>query len=377
MKKSYKIFKLLGIDVNLHYSWFFVFLLLAWGLSADFFPHYYPNFTSGVYWTMGLISSLLLFGSVLAHEFSHALVARKNKINVDKITLFFFGGIAHLGGEEKLTPKKEFKMAIAGPLLSLFLGLVFFSINISSSFVYLEAITYYLYKLNFILAAFNMAPGYPLDGGRVLRAVAWGITKDIKKATRIASKGGRGVAILLIVIGFITSFGIIELKLFDVYLGGLWFIIIGFFLYYIAGASYEQMILKDILSNVKIKEVMVKDVRTVNPDISLSDLFQDYFLKYGTEGTLVAKKKKFLGAITINELKKIPKPEWSKKKVKEVLVPASKIDVAKENDNAMKILNKMAKSKIRVMPVIKNKKLAGAVSIGSLVRYVKLNEEFN
>ncbi|MBD3354968.1 CBS domain-containing protein [Candidatus Woesearchaeota archaeon] len=368
MKKSYKIFKLLGIDVELHYSWFLVFLLLAWGLSADFFPHYYPDLTKGVYWAMGLISSLLLFGSVLAHEFSHSLVARKNKINVDKITLFFFGGIAHVGGDEDLTPKKEFKMAIAGPLLSLFLGLVFFAINISSSFVYLEAITYYLYKLNFILAAFNMAPGYPLDGGRVLRSVAWGITKDIKKATKIASKGGKIIAGAMIFFGFIGIF---------LGMGTLWFVILGFFLYYIAGASYEQMILKEVLSNVKIKEVMVKDVRTVKPDISLSDLFQDHFLKYGTEGTLVAKNKKFLGAITINELKSIPKPEWSRKKVKDLMVPASKIDTAKENDNAMKILNKMAKSKIGVMPVIKNKKLAGAVSLGSLIRYVKLNQEIS
>jgi len=366
MKKSYKIFKLLGIDVALHYSWFLVFLLLAWGLSADFFPHYYPELTTGVYWTMGLLSSLLLFASVLAHEFSHALVARKNKIGVDKITLFFFGGIAHISGEENLTPKKEFKMAIAGPLLSFFLALVFFIINISVSFVYFEAISYYLYKLNFILAIFNMAPGYPLDGGRVLRSIAWGITKDIKKATRIASKGGKIIAGAMILFGFIGIF---------LGMGTLWFVILGFFLYYIAGASYDQMILKQVLSKVKIKDVMARDVRTVKPSITLADLFQDYFLKYGTEGILVAKNKKFLGAVTMNELKQVPKDKWSKTKVKEILIPGKKISTAKENDNAMKILNKMAKSRLGVMPVIKNKKLVGAISIGSLIRYVKLNQE--
>ncbi|MBR9691339.1 CBS domain-containing protein [Candidatus Woesearchaeota archaeon] len=366
MKKSYKIFKLLGIDVELHYSWFLVFLLLAWGLSADFFPHYYPDLTSASYWTMGIISSLLLFVSVLMHEYSHSLVARKNKIMVNKITLFFFGGIAHLGGEDKLTPKKEFKIAIAGPLLSLALAAIFFIIYTYTTVVYVKAITFYLHRLNFILALFNMAPGYPLDGGRVLRSIAWGITKDIKKATRIASNGGKMVAGVLIFFGFLGMFA---------GRGTLWFVILGFFLYYIAGASYEQVIIQDALGKVKIKEVMVKEVRTVSPSLNLADLFQDYFLRYGTDGVMVAKDKTFLGIVTVDRMKKIPKKEWPKVKVKEIIIPASKIPAAKETDNALVVLSRMSKLSAGVMPVIKNKKLIGAVSVASLLRYVKLNLE--
>ncbi|MEE9525825.1 MAG: site-2 protease family protein [Candidatus Woesearchaeota archaeon] len=366
MKKSYKIFKLLGIDVELHYSWFLVFLLLAWGLSADFFPFYYPDLTSTMYWSMGIVAAVFLFGSVLAHEFSHSLVARHNKINVNKITLFFFGGIAHIGGEEKLTAKKEFSMAIAGPLMSLFLSGLFFLIFKLNGVVYISAITYYLYRLNFILAIFNMAPGYPLDGGRVLRSIIWGITKDLKKATRIASKGGKVVAVFLISIGFFGMF---------MGLGTLWFIVLGFFLYFIAGASYEQMVITDALKKVKVKDVMVKDVKTVSPDLSLANLFQDYFLKYGIEGVLVAKNKTFLGVATITSLKGIPKTEWPKIKVKTIIIPS--IPTAKENDNALKVLEEMGRKKIGVMPVIKNKKLVGAVSASNLLRYVNIKSKVN
>ncbi|MBW2996035.1 site-2 protease family protein [Candidatus Woesearchaeota archaeon] len=364
MKKSIKLFKLLGIDVELHYSWFLVFLLLAWGLSADFFPYYFPDLTAAEYWGMGIASSVLLFASVLAHEYSHSLVARRNNIMVNKITLFFFGGIAHLAGEERLTAKKEFKMAIAGPLLSLALAGLFFAVYKLNGFLYLNAVSYYLYRLNFILAIFNMAPGFPLDGGRVLRAIAWGITKDLKKATKIASTGGKIVAGFLIGIGFLgMMFG----------LGTVWFVVLGFFLYFIAGASYEQLILKDALAKVKVKNVMVKDVKAVSPDITLANLFQNYFLRYGAEGVLVAKDKTFLGVATVASLKGIPKQEWPKKKVKDILIPAKNIQTAKETDDAFHVLERMGRAKVNVMPVIKNKKMIGVVSVRSLLRYAKLS----
>jgi len=358
MKKSIKLFKLFGIDIEIHYSWFFVFLLLAWGLSSYFFPESYPSLTKMQYWTLGIVSSLFLFASVLIHELSHSLVAKKFNIGVSKITLFFFGGIANITGEEKLTPKKEFSMAIAGPLASLAIALGFWLVFSYSSLVYVKAISHYLYTINFVLALFNMAPGYPLDGGRVLRSVIWGITKDVNKATKIASTGGKIVAGALVVYGFFTL---------NMFMIGL-----GVFLYFIAGASYEQMTIRDALANVKVGEVMIREVKTVNPELSLADLFQNFFLKYGAEGAMVAKDKVFLGVITVNELKKIPKQRWPKTKVKDVLINADKIPAAKETDKALAVLSRMTRAGIDAMPVIKNKKLVGAVSTATLVRYAKL-----
>ena len=184
----------------------------------------------------------------------------------------------------------------------------------------------------------------------------------MRKATRIASMGGKIVAGLLVVYGFLTL--------------NLFMIALGIFLYFIAGASYDQMLITSSLTHLKIKEVMARKVRTVSLDLSIADLFQNFFLRYGAEGALVTKNKVFHGIITINEFEKIPKQEWSKVKVKDVLVPASKIPTAKESDSALKTLSKMSKQKINLMPVIKNKKLIGAVTIASLLRYAQLDQKF-
>lgn len=366
MKQSIRIFRLFGINIDLHYSWFLVVFILAWGLSSDFFPANYPGLDKASYWSMGIIAAIMLFASVLIHEMSHSLTAKNNNIPVDRITLFFFGGIASIGGEDKMTPKKEFLMAIAGPLASLFLSGVFFLVHSYFEFIYIKAISLYLYKLNFMLAVFNLAPGYPLDGGRVLRSIVWGITKDIKYATKVASSAGRVIAGAMIIIGVLGMF---------IGAGTLWFIILGLFLYAIAGASYDQVVINSALKNVKVKEVMAKNVRAVSPDMNLAELFQDYFLRYGAEGVLVAKNKVFLGIATIESLKTIPKAQWPKKKVKEILIPASKIPSAKETDNALQLLTLMSKRGIGVMPVIKNKKLAGAISADALMRYSSIKDK--
>src|SRR3990167_1069198 len=227
MRGTTRLFRLFGIDVQLHFSWWFVFALLAWILSSSFFPQYFPDLENKTYWAMGIISVLLLFVSVLLHELSHSLVAKAKKIKVESITLFFFGGVASIDDED-LKPSTEFLMSIAGPLFSLFLSVIFYLIYSLNGNIFWTAITFYLYQLNLILAIFNLVPGYPLDGGRAFRAILHAYYRDIKKATRIAVLGGRAFAVFLILFGIISITG---------GSGGLWFILLGGFLYYKIGRA--------------------------------------------------------------------------------------------------------------------------------------------
>ena len=362
MRSNIKIGKIFGININLNYSWFFIVLLLSWTLAIDFFPRYYPGFSSTEYWIIGIVSAVLLFVSVFAHELMHSLVAKRYKMGVEKITLFFFGGVAQIKGKG-ITPKKEFFMAIAGPIFSLFLALVFWIIFKLAGAAYIQAVCFYLYRLNLILGLFNLAPGFPLDGGRILRSILWGYFKDIKKATKYAAYSGKGISVLLIALGFI---GIL------MGYGTLWFILIGIFLYFMAEMSYEQIVLKEVLSKVKIKEVLNKNFVSVRKNLTIADLFSKYFLKYNSNSFIVVENGRFAGVVNDICLKQVPKKEWLNIFVKDVMIPADKIDSIESDELAYNVLIKMNKQRISVIPVIKNKRIIGVVDVVSLIRYSNL-----
>ena len=226
------------------------------------------------YWFVGIVSSLLLFFSVLAHEFAHSLVAKLHKIKVRDITLFFFGGVAQIE-EDKFSPEIELKVALAGPIFSLILGLIFWVILINVQQVYIVAITFYLFRINLLLAGFNLVPGYPLDGGRVFRALVWGFTKDLKKATKYASFSGKGFGILLVLVGFLNM-------LFGNVGGGFWFILLGGFLVFLAKVGYEQTIVKEIFSKLTVEEIMRKKFKTMRPEVKLEKAIKDADVLYVT-----------------------------------------------------------------------------------------------
>lgn len=257
MNQSLKLGRLFGINIGIHYTWFFIFAILAWALATDIFPYYYPDFSKAAYWTIGIISSLLLFVSVLFHELSHSLAAKYQGIKVESITLFFFGGVASIE-EEDLKPVKEMTVAMAGPLFSIFIAFVFFIILITTKNQIISAISFYLSRINIILAFFNMIPGFPLDGGRVLRGFIYGWTNDLKKATKVASLFGKGFAVFLIILGI---FNMLFLNF-----GGMWYIFIGLFLYMIAEASYEQLVIRQTLASVSVTKFMSRkpDKETVS-----------------------------------------------------------------------------------------------------------------
>ena len=354
--------KLFGIEVELHYSWFFIFFLLAWALASQFFPYYFPRFSKLENWIVGAVSSFLLFVSVLLHEISHSLVAKSYKMGVHKITLFFFGGVAQITGEH-LTPKREFRMAIAGPSFSITLAFIFYFILLSTVNLYIQAVCFYLFRLNLILAVFNLVPGFPLDGGRVFRSVLWYFMKDLKKATKWAANAGKFFAIFLVVLGVLAGWG------------GLWFILIGIFLYMMAEASYEQTIIKETLYGVPVSQVMTKDFKSVNENLTIAKLFTNYFMHYKQDNFLVTRNKKPVGIVNISCLKKISKPNWGKTKVKSCMLPISRTADVKED--SYKALMKMSSEGISALPVVRNKKLVGMFDTDSISKFLRIHMELS
>ena len=349
MRGTTKIFRVFGIDVKIHFSWWLIFLLLTWSLSVTFFPHYYPNYTTNQYWFMGALSAVLLFVSVLLHELSHSLVAKNKKIKVDSITLFFFGGVAGIS-DDKLKPSAEFQMAIAGPLFSLFLAGIFFLIHKSEVNGMFTAITFYLYQLNFILALFNLVPGFPLDGGRAFRAILYAYYKDLRKATRIAVACGRFFAAVLIIVGIVGIFTGLG--------GGLWFVLIGAFLYFIAGLSYQQLIVRETLSKIPIKNLMRKGYVTLNPELKFSE-----FVKTNPEeDAYLVKDKNFSGILDLGKVIQIPVNLQQVVKLKQLAVPFSQLKSINVHDNAYIAFKKIMEQQASLLPVMDKGKFIGLIS---------------
>lgn len=351
MRGATKLFRIFGIDVQLHFSWWFVFAILAWNLSTLFFPQYFPGLDSKTYWIMGIISVFLLFASVLLHELSHSLVAKAKKIKVESITLFFFGGVASIDDED-LKPSAEFLMAVAGPIFSLLLFGIFYAIYFLNGNLFWTAITYYLYQINLILALFNLVPGYPLDGGRAFRAILQAYYKDIKKATRIAVIGGRSFAI------FLMLFGVISIA--SGAGGGLWFILMGGFLYFIAGVSYEQVLVKDTLSKIDVKNVMNNRYVMLEPSMRFSEFLKKY--QESDEEIYVVKSNSFSGVLDLKNITSMPARMQKMISLKQLALPLSKVDALRSDDSAYTAYRKISEQDLEFLPVMERSNLLGFAS---------------
>jgi len=328
-----------------------VFVLLTWSLSTTFFPYFFPGFTQVGYWITGVIASLLLFVSVLLHELSHSLVARARNIRVESITLFFFGGVAGITKED-IKPLSEFLMAIAGPLFSFLLAGIFYLVFTFNGPGMINAISFYLYQLNLILAIFNLVPAFPLDGGRAFRAVLYYYYKDLKKATKIASTGGKIFGGLLIALGLISFLGGVG--------NGLWFLFLGGFLYFIAGMSYEQVVLRDVLHQFKVGELMQTNIVKLKPEMKFAEFTKKY-AKAGKNIFLVTSKN-FTGILDINSIRKMPKKMQDVLKIKQLALPVHNMKTLHVDDNAYKAFKLFSTQKISMLPVIEGKKIKGVVT---------------
>ncbi len=366
MEKNIKIARVFGIDICVHYSWFFIFALLAYGLATGFFPLHFPADIYGLtkidYWAISLIASLLLFVSVLLHELSHSLVAKARKIGIHQISLFFFGGIAHMD-EKGMTASTELLMALAGPLFSFGLAAVCYILLGIIPFLYPYAILFYLARINLILAIFNMVPGFPLDGGRVFRALIWLISGNYKKATYIASKGGKFIG------GILVFFGIFNMI--KGMFGGLWLVLIGAFLYILAEMSYEQVVVREFLFKVPVRKIMLRKFASVKPDISIDKAISQIFINAEQEAFPVVQNKKFLGIIKLDRIKELPIASRAKTKIKSVMYPPFLVKKIAATTNAYDALVYMLKKNLSILPVLEKGKIVGVITREAIIRFIK------
>ena len=370
--KRIKLFKLLGFEVRIDWSWIIIALLITWSLSKGLFPAYYKNLSTQTYWWMGIIGALGLFLSIIAHEFSHSLVARKYGIPMKGITLFIFGGVAEMD-EEPPSPKVEFMMAIAGPLSSILIALIFYGIHAIGKQGGLaepiNGVVGYLGWINAILAGFNLLPAFPLDGGRILRSILWGAKKNLRWATYISSRIGSGFGIFFIILGVIQVFR-------GNFVGGMWWFLIGMFLHGAAKASYQQLITRKALEGEPIRRFMKTDPVTVSPSISLERLVEDYIYKYHFKMfPVVEDSVKLLGCVTTKQVKEIPREDWGRKTVGEFAAQCSPENSIEPQADAMRALSIMNQTGNSRLMVLEKGRLVGIIALKDLLELLSLKVE--
>lgn len=384
MRSGIYIGKLFGIKIFVDWSWIFIFLLVTWSLAAGVFPSLHPNWGAGMLIGLSIVASILFFGSVLAHEFAHSLVARARGMPVRRITLFIFGGVSNIEKEPQ-SPGSEFWMAIVGPLTSLALGILFLGIgyaNENGTLPYtlqglkgmdpIATLFFWLGPINLILAAFNMIPGFPLDGGRVLRSILWKTTGNMRIATRWASVLGQVIAWAFIVAGIAMAFGI-QIPFFGTGLiNGIWLAFIGWFLNNAAVQSYRQVVIDDILEGIQVNRLMHRSVPTVSPDLMVSQFVDDYVMGHGEQAFPVLLGDQLVGMVSVQDVRKVARPEWESVSIKDIMTPRPKLEVVNPDEDASEALHKLSERDIRQVPVVEAGRLVGLLRRQDIIRWLQL-----
>ncbi len=365
--QSFRLGSIFGFEIRIDLSWFLIFFLILWSLTQSLFPRIYPELSEITYLFMGVLGTLLFFVSLIAHELAHSLVAKVKGIPVEGITLFVFGGIARTRMDAE-TPGDEFQIAGVGPLVSLILAGLFTLIawlgRSASWTIAVTGVARYLASINLLLAIFNLLPGFPLDGGRLFRAVVWKITGDLKKATRIASWGGQFFAYIIIALGFVQLFN-------GNFLGGLWLILIGWFLANAAEMSYQQHLIRTVLQGIPAKEVMMPAPETVTSDLSLQTLVDDYFLHRRYQAFPVTQNGDLVGIISLNQVKETPREKWQQQTVAETMTPINDTVTVRLETPITQVLEKMEDSGIKRVLVTRDDQLEGIITGGDISSWLR------
>lgn len=366
MPGSFRIGKIAGIEISLHVSWFIILVLLTWSLATGWFATLDPGWSPLTYWVVSVLASLLLFCSVLAHELAHSLVARARGLPVKNITLLIFGGISNIEREPE-RPGIEFQMALVGPLTSLLIGGLSFLLlwTIRSGASPLVAILGYLAVTNTLLGLFNLIPGFPLDGGRVLRAIVWKLSGSMLRATRVATFVGQLVAYLLI-------FGGIWLIVGGNFFNGIWLGFIGWFLLSGAQSANTQATLEAMFKSITVGEVMNPNPATVPANISLHKLVEELLLPHGWRSAFVVQGEQLAGLITLGDIRHIPREQWAQTPVGFAMIPLEKLHTVSPQQNFNEVLPLMVAQNINQVPVVTNGQLVGALSREDIVRSVEI-----
>ncbi|MFH0925788.1 MAG: site-2 protease family protein [bacterium] len=370
--KSIKIFTLFGFEVKIDLSWIIIAFLIVWSLTVGFFPFQYKGLSIKTYWFMGIIGGLGLFLSIIFHEFWHSIVARKFGLPMKGITLFIFGGVAEMN-DEPPSPFAEFTMAIAGPLSSIALAFMFYGMFTLGKRmewpVALNGIIAYLATINGVLAAFNLVPAFPLDGGRVLRSILWGIKKDLRWATRVSSRIGMGFGTFLIVLAVLQ---IIRGN----FIVGMWWFLIGLFLRNVANMSYQQLLLRQGLEGEPIRRFMKTDPITVSPSTSIKRLVEDYIYQLHYKMfPVVNDSDRLIGCVATKQVKDIPKEEWGEKTVGDILTQCSQENTISPNADAVKALTLMNQTDSSRLMVTEGNHLVGVIALKDMLKFLSLKVE--
>jgi Zn-dependent protease/CBS domain-containing protein len=365
--------KVFGISLRLHYSWFFIFVLITWALAADYFPSTQPTWSLWLKIGAGVIASILFFGSVLFHELVHSLVSIHQGTEIKSITLFFLGGVSEMTGEPK-TAGDEFRMAAAGPFSSLVLGGLFLGLYLALRSIagqaaqFVAAISMYLGVINILLGVFNLIPGFPLDGGRVVRSLIWWRSKNLQRATKIAANIGRAI-------GFLFILGGIWWALSGNLFNGIWLVLIGWFLETAASSSYKQMLLQDILKGHTASEVMSRDCLTVPPDITIEHLVNEHILSSGRRCFPVVSGDRAEGLMTLGNVRSVPRDARKSTLVRDAMTPLSQVKSVSPNEDLANILQILSENDINQVPVIWENKVVGIVARDNLINFINVRSE--
>jgi len=365
--RRFTLFRLFGFEVRLDLSWFLLAFLVAWSLALGLFPEITPNLATSTYWWMGIAGAIGLLFSIVFHELSHSLVARRYGLPISGITLFIFGGVAEMQ-QEPPTPKSEFLMAVAGPIASFVLAFLLYQAYLATAGDAPSAVNgvlYYLGLINLVLGAFNLVPGFPLDGGRMLRAALWGWKGDFRWATRVAATIGSGFGLALIVLGaiaFVTGN----------FIGGMWWFLIGLFLRGAAGMSYQQMLLRDAMKGEHVRRFMTLNPVTVRADMPLDLLVEDYIYRTRHKMFPVVEDERVLGIVEFDELKKVPQAEWTRRTVRDIMQPCTPDHVIGPTADALEAWSRMHRTGNGRLLVVHDGRLIGILSRRDLMTFLSL-----
>jgi len=369
---QYRLFSLFGFQVKIDLSWLLLALLISWSLAAGLFPTEYPDLSKQAYAWMGIACAVGVFFSIVFHEFSHSLVARQFGIPIKGITLFIFGGVAEME-KEPPSPKSEFLMAIAGPLASFLLAFIFSrleAVSLTSAWpTPVIGVFGTLAYINMVVAVFNLVPAFPLDGGRMLRAILWNWKKDLRIATRISSRLGRGFGLALMILGV---FALTQGN----FIGGMWWFLIGIFLRGAASASYQQLLMHEVLQDQPVRRFMKRDPVTVSPSITVQEWVEDYVYRHQFKMFPVVENSNLLGCISIQSIKKIPRDEWQNRRVRDFMEPCSKTNTISADTETTRLLSAMVgPGKVSRYMVVDDGQLVGMISLKDLLDLIALKLE--
>jgi Zn-dependent protease len=366
---SFKIGRIFGIDIGVHWSWVFILLIVTWSFATGVLEHYYPGWSASARWGVGALISVIFFVSILLHELSHSVVANRAGLPVQNITLFVFGGVSNLTREPD-SPGLEFRIAVVGPLTSLALGALFaagWAVFVPFNAA-VAGISAYLALINVSLGVFNMLPGFPLDGGRVFRSIVWARNHDRLRATHTASTLGQWIAYGVMGIGVVYTF-------FGGLFSGIWFLLIGFFLRNASAASYEQLLIESTLSHINVRDMTRTDVNAVDPQMSIEQLVHERILRSDARCFAVMAAGELAGLVTLTDVRKVPRDAWATTSVYRAMTPASALHVVSPDETLTDVLRLMARYDVNQLPVMRGHDLIGIVTRGDIMRYIHVRED--